>query len=174
MKEAKIPRELLILRHGKSDWNSATDDFNRPLKNRGKRAAQQMGVWLQQQNMIPDYILSSPAVRALNTAEKLCKSMGLGVQSLHTDKRLYASQVATLKRVLAECPDSARRVLLVGHNPELEELLIDLSDQDIRFPDDGKLLPTATLARLYLSNNWNKLSSGCAQLHSITRPSSLP
>ena len=174
MKKLKVQRELLILRHGKSDWRCATNDFKRPLKNRGKRAAQKMGVWLQQQNLMPDYILSSPAERALNTTEKLCTAMGLGVLCIHQDKRLYASEVMTLKQVLAECPESAMRVLLVGHNPELEELLEDLVDQDISAPEDGKLLPTATLARLYLPDNWNKLKSGCAQLHSITRPSSLP
>ena len=167
-------KELLLLRHGKSDWSVATDDFNRPLKKRGKRAAQKMGVWLQQQDLQPDHVLSSPAERALVTSEKLCKAIGLDVQCIHQDQRLYAASPASLKQVLAECPASAQRVLLVGHNPELEALLAELVKDEIVWPEDGKLLPTATLARLIMPDNWTRLDAGCATLASITRPSSLP
>jgi len=73
-----MSRELLLLRHGKSDWNSGVTDFRRPLKDRGKRGAQRMGTWLWQQDLRPDLILSSPAERALTTAHKCCKSMGQG------------------------------------------------------------------------------------------------
>lgn len=61
--------ELLLLRHGKSDWSTGDDDFHRPLKDRGKHAAQRIGVWLAQQKRIPDIIISSPAERALNSAQ---------------------------------------------------------------------------------------------------------
>ncbi|HBJ28222.1 histidine phosphatase family protein, partial [Cobetia sp.] len=71
-------RELLLMRHGKSDWSVAADDFHRPLKERGKRGAQRMGAWLAQEALVPDAILSSPALRARATAEKCVKSMGLG------------------------------------------------------------------------------------------------
>ena len=67
-----MTRELLILRHGKSDWEAGTDDFHRPLKDRGKRGAQRVGVWLLQQGLLPDHVVSSPAERAIVTAEKAC------------------------------------------------------------------------------------------------------
>ena len=169
-----MAKELLLLRHGKSDWSVATDDFNRPLKNRGKRAARKMGVWLHQQDLKPDYVLCSPAERAVVTAKILCKAMGLGVQCIYQDQRLYAASPESLKQVLMECPASAQRVLLVGHNPELEALLAELVKDEIVWPDDGKLLPTATLARLIMPDNWTRLDAGCAALTSITRPSSLP
>ena len=56
--------ELLLLRHGKSDWSAGTDDLHRPLKNRGKRGAQRIGTWMWQQDLVPDHIISSPATRA--------------------------------------------------------------------------------------------------------------
>ena len=115
-----MSRKLLVLRHAKSDWSTDTSDFERPLKNRGKRAAQRMGVWLRQQDLIPDYILSSPAERARNTAEKLTKAMGLTAQHVNNDDRLYASELNTLKIVLADIPTDAKQVLLVGHNPAFD------------------------------------------------------
>jgi phosphohistidine phosphatase len=169
-----MSRELLLLRHGKSDWSSTADDFSRPLKDRGKRGAQRMGAHLHRQGLLPDYVLSSPAERALNTAEKAVKAMGLQANAVHTDDRVYAAGLITLQKVLADCPKTAKRVLLVGHNPGLEDLLIHLANKDIRIPADGKLMPTATLARLKLPDNWKKLKLGCGQLVSITRPDALP
>ena len=166
--------ELLLLRHGKSDWETQFDDFHRPLKDRGKRDAQRIGVWLAQHELIPDYIISSPAERALVSAQKCCKAMGLGTQQIHPEPRVYAADRDMLLAVLADCPEQAKRVMLVGHNPALEELLSWLSDEDIATPEDGKLLPTATLARLQLKTNWNSLRLGCAKVASITRPRELP
>lgn len=169
-----IDKELLLLRHGKSDWNKHTDDFQRPLKQRGIQGAQRIGSWLQQQNLQPDFVLSSPAERAIATTENLCKAMGYTAQQINQDKRIYAANIKTLKKILAECPVHVKRVLLVGHNPELEELLMDLTGGNIDIPEDGKLLATATLARLKMPNNWKKLNRGCAEIISITRARSLP
>ena len=140
-------RELLILRHGKSDWDKTVDDYHRPLKNRGKRGAQRIGIWLAQNNLVPDTVISSPAERAKVTAEKACKAMGFVKKDISFEKRVYLAEVNDLLAVLANCPPSSKRVMLVGHNPGLEELLLYLCGP-IPIPDDGKLLPTATLARL--------------------------
>ncbi|MGB5339489.1 MAG: histidine phosphatase family protein [Gammaproteobacteria bacterium] len=169
-----MTRELLILRHGKSDWDAGTDDYHRPLKDRGKRGAQRMGVWLQQQHFVPDLVISSPAERALVTAQKLCKAMGKGGQGIQRDERVYAATAEDLLEVLTGCPESAQRVMLVGHNPGLEDLLVWLVGATVSVPDDGKLLPTATLARLLVPDAWTDLSPGCALLESITRPANLP
>ncbi len=169
-----MTRELLILRHGKSDWDNNTDDFHRPLKDRGKRAAQHMGVWLQQQNLLPDCVVSSPAERAIVTAEKCCKAMGMGADAIQTERLIYAASLNNLLKVVRGCPRQSRRLMLVGHNPGLEELLEFLADQEITLPEDGKLLPTATLARLSLKQDWAELDKGCARLESIVRPAALP
>ena len=169
-----MTRELLILRHGKSDWCVDVEDFQRPLKDRGKRDARRMGAWLLQQDLVPDHIISSPAERALVTARKLCKAMGMQPGAIHRDRRVYAAGVDELLEVLGDCPEAAHRVMLVGHNPGLEELLGYLAGGGVPEPDDGKLLPTATLARLTTSAGWRDLGAGCARLEAIIRPRALP
>ena len=169
-----LTRELLLLRHGKSDWSTGLDDYHRPLKDRGKRAAQRMGVWIAQQQIMPDAIVTSPAERALVTAEKACKAMGNGDQGLIKDERIYGAGLDELLEVLVDCPPDAGRVMLVGHNPGLEELLMWLANETVVMPEDGKLLPTATLARLQMPADWGALVAGCAQLDTITRPGTLP
>jgi len=169
-----MTRELLLLRHGKSDWDTGVDDFHRPLKDRGKRGAQRIGVWLAQQNLTPDLVVASPAERALVTAQKACKAMGNGDEGIQRDNRIYAAEIDDLLAVLADCPRNACRVMLVGHNPGLEELLAWLANEVVPVPEDGKLLPTATLARLQMPADWCALVAGCAQLDSITRAGTLP
>lgn len=166
--------ELLLLRHGKSDWGKDVEDFDRPLKDRGKRAAQRVGNWLLEQGLIPDRIISSPAERAITTAEKCTKAMGLSAGGIQRDPRIYEAGVAQLYQLLQELPADTRRVMLVGHNPGLEQLLQHLLQEPAPVPDDGKLLPTATLARLQLNRSWAELADGCASLLALIRPDQLP
>jgi phosphohistidine phosphatase len=100
--------------------------------------------------------------------------MGGNAKKIHRDARIYEAGLAPLLDVLAECPGDTRRVMLVGHNPGLEDLLIHLADGELELPEDGKLLPTATLARLRMPTDWKRLKAGAAQLISITRPTELP
>ena len=166
-------RQLLILRHGKSDWGVNVNDFDRPLKKRGKKSAESMGFWLLQKDLVPDYVVSSPAERASNTTERLCEAMELTDQQIHYDSRIYEAYTHDLIAVLADGPANAERILLVGHNPGLEQLLIQLNKGILEIPDDGKILPTATLAILTINENWQSLSENCAKVLSITRPASL-
>lgn len=168
-----MTRELLILRHGKSDWGASTDDFHRPINDRGKRSAQRIGVWLHGQGLRPDYIVSSPAERAITSAEKACKAMAMDARCIVTDRRLYMADLEALLAVLQDCPAGAKRLMMVGHNPGLEELLQYLVGDVIERAEDGKLLPTATLARLQLQDG-AETTAGNAQLLSLTRPKSLP
>ncbi|MCF6251840.1 MAG: histidine phosphatase family protein [Methylococcaceae bacterium] len=167
-------KQLLILRHAKSDWGLNVRDFDRPLKKRGKQAAQRMGLWLQQQDLVPDYIISSPAERAKTTAEKLTEAMDISVNLVHHDSRLYAAELDDLIAVLSDCPQQAKRILLVAHNPGLEELIEFLHKDSLQIPEDGKLLPTATLAVLAMPDDWYSLPKNCAEVLSITRPADLP
>jgi phosphohistidine phosphatase len=168
-----MARELMLLRHGKSDWTEQVEDFKRPLKDRGKRGAQRIGVWLLQQQLLPDYVISSPAERAIITAEKAVKVMGQDADAIVQERRIYAARVEDLLAVLAEIPDTAKRVLLVGHNPSLEALTEYLEGKRIPLPKDGKLIPTATLARIKMPPDWRKLKPGDGKLRAITRASSL-
>lgn len=168
-----MARELMLLRHGKSDWSEQVEDFKRPLKDRGKRGAQRLGVWLQQQRLLPDYVVSSPAERAIVTAEKTVKAMGGDAHAIKEERRIYAARVEDLLSVLAEAPEGASRVLLVGHNPSLEALTEFLEGERIPLPKDGKLIPTATLARIEMPDDWRELKAGDGHLLSITRADGL-
>lgn len=169
-----MSRELLILRHGKSDWSAGVADFDRPLKNRGKRGAQRIGTWIWQQQLRPDLIISSPAERAITTAHKCCKSMGMNAQAVVADKRIYMATRKELLAVLTGAGNDVRRIMLVGHNPGLEDLLLFLADEKINIPDDGKLLPTATLAHMCMPDDWRSLKAASASLKAIVRARKLP
>ncbi|MDD5276328.1 MAG: histidine phosphatase family protein [Methylovulum sp.] len=168
-----MSRELWLLRHGKSDRDVVMDDFDRPLKKRGKQAVQRVGAWMLREHLMPDIILSSPATRAINTARLVCKAIGADKMAVQQDKRLYFQGLEKLKRVLSECPIDAGRVLLVGHNPDLEMLLLDLVGGP-NVPDTDKLLPTAAFARIAMPKDWRSLDAGCSKLLSITYAQQLP
>lgn len=170
-----MPRELLIMRHAKSDWDSgARRDFDRPLAKRGKRDAPRVGAWLYREGLVPDFILSSPAERARATVIKVCKYLDINKQDIHWEERIYEAETSTLLELLGQCPPASSTVLLVGHNPGLESLLRYLTDNDFDPPQDGKLMPTAAIARLEMPTDWSQLPRGCANLISLTRPKYLP
>ncbi|MGR8933500.1 MAG: SixA phosphatase family protein [Gammaproteobacteria bacterium] len=168
-----MKRELLLLRHGKSDWDSGVEDFHRPLKKRGRLAAQCIGLWLQEQHLSPDCILSSPAERALSTAKKICKQLRFDSQNIVQDGRIYLASCEQLLSVLQETPFTIQRLLLVGHNPGLEDLLRYLVQSALPAFADDKLLPTATLARLSFSGSWEDMEAHCAIPLAIVRPYAL-
>jgi phosphohistidine phosphatase len=166
--------ELLLLRHGKAERPGQTEDHRRPLTDKGKRDARRVGIWLAEQDLVPDRVISSPAERALLTAEKTCKAMGLYAGLVVRDKRLYGADLNGLLAVLRKNADDARRIMLVGHNPGLKKLLkwllVDVRPARIK----GRRLPTAAIARLSVPLDWSEISRGCAQLRSLTRPNRLP
>lgn len=169
-----MTRELLLLRHGKSDWNTGLPDFERPLKERGRRGSQQVGNWLLEQGLLPDLVLSSDAERARGTALEACHTMGLPLASLQWEPRIYAAGLKELLTVLRDLSAGPDRVMLVGHNPGLELLLQHLAGPGLEAPADGKLLPTAALAQLRMPEQWGSLAEGCARLEAIKRPADLP
>ncbi len=168
-----MSRELLILRHGKSDWDAGFDDLRRPLKKRGKYGAKLVGRWLAEHELIPEVILTSPATRALTTAQKCAKNMENSQTIIIQNENIYLAELEQLLGALATTPADTKRVMLVGHNPGLEELVKFLAEETIKTPTDGKLLPTATLAQLQTNQPWDALSQGCAHLMRIVRPSDI-
>ncbi len=169
-----MSRELLILRHAKSAWDTdAPTDFERPLAKRGRKAAPRVGRWLLQQGLIPDYVVSSPAARAKQTVVAVCDQLNIEHEKLNWDQRIYGGGTASLVSVLRESPGNANRILIAGHNPGLEMLLQYLCRSDVPFPRDGKLMPTAAVAHLQILSDWENLDRGEAGLLSITRARSL-
>ncbi|WP_437204347.1 SixA phosphatase family protein [Planctomicrobium sp. SH664] len=130
---------LFLMRHAKSSWKEASlPDHDRPLKKKGLRQAVAMAEFLKSQRFPLDRIVTSSAVRALQTAELVARTWGLPAPTV--DQRLYAASQEVWQQVLTEMPRRGG-VLLVGHNPELEELLFSICDEPV-------LMPPASIACL--------------------------
>ena len=169
-----MSRELLVFRHGKSDWGSgATRDFDRPLAKRGRKAVKRMGRWLQEQKLLPDRIVSSPATRAKQTALRLCRHAGVSEDTVTWQEAVYEADVGTLLEVLAGCEPEVGRVMIVGHNPGFEDLVQYLTGQPIPLTSRGPAFPTAALAHLAMPHDWRRLDHGCARLVALIRPRDL-
>jgi phosphohistidine phosphatase len=144
-------KTLLILRHAKSSWNGPVrDDHERPLNDRGVRDAPRVGAMLRDHGLIPDVIVSSDAVRARLTAEAVVDAAGYSGQIL-LDRQLYLADPADILSVLRDVPENADIVMIVGHNPGLEDLVELLTGE-------AHDMPTAALARVVLPvDSWRGL-----------------
>ena len=128
-------KTLFLVRHAKSSWDdTALPDKDRPLNDRGKRDAPKMGERLAKRDVKPDLILSSPAVRALKTAEIIAKKLDYKRKDIVVDDRLYAVEADDLLDVIHKLGDKLERVMLFGHNPELTELAHRLSSEITHMP----------------------------------------
>ena len=161
-------RTLLLLRHAKSSWSEAgRSDHDRSLTERGKQDAPRMGQLLKDQGLVPDLIVSSTAKRARKTAEKVARTCGYSGEIRQTEA-LYLAPVAQYLELLRQLPDQHQRVLLVGHNPGLEDLLETLTGRCER-------LSTATLAQItFEAASWRELGGTTSgQLVNLWRPKEL-
>jgi phosphohistidine phosphatase len=169
-----VSRELLLLRHGEAVVADERGDFRRELKNKGKRSAQRIATWLARHDLVPDYVISSSAERTFNTARKCCKAMGIPSSRIHKRDALYLAPPRVLLDTLHGIPDEARRVMLVGHNPGLEQLLTNMCETPPPTPLDQRLLPPATVACLSVPVPWRELQPGHSQLRALQRAAGLP
>jgi phosphohistidine phosphatase len=160
-------KRLLLLRHAKSSWdNSQLADFARPLNERGLRAAPLMGRFMRRRKINPDLVLSSPAERARHTAALVSEAAGFAAPTRY-DERIYEATAERLLEVVSQLEESADEVLLVGHNPGMEELLELLTAE-------RRAMPTAALARINLDiEKWNKVRPGSGRLDLHVRPREL-
>lgn len=168
-----MPVELLILRHAKSDWQQNCSDFERPLNARGAQDAPRVGRWLRAQKLVPNAILSSPATRARQTAEAVCQTAQIPVERIQWTDGLYLASLERLRAYLLDTPAHTQRLLVIGHNPGLDDLLLYLARPPVPHKANGKLMTTAALARLQLDAGWNDIRRGCAELLHIQYPADL-
>ena len=128
-------KTLYLVRHAKSSRdNPMLPDKDRPLNDRGKRDASRAAKKLAKRDAKPDLILSSPARRALTTAELFARKLDYKANDIVIDKRLYATSPDDLLEVIHGCGDKPKRVMLFGHNPELTELAHRLSGKITDMP----------------------------------------
>jgi phosphohistidine phosphatase len=144
-------KTLLVLRHAKSSWNDpALDDHERPLNKRGRRDAPRMGELVREYGLIPDIVISSDAVRARLTAVAVAEAARYA-GAIVLDPHLYMASPADILSLLRTVREKAETVMIVGHNPGLEELVAQLTGE-------RQDLPTAALAQIVLPiDQWRDL-----------------
>jgi phosphohistidine phosphatase len=168
--------ELILMRHAKSDWmaGDSVADFERPLSERGVRASARMGRWLAGCGWHPDRIVSSPAVRARQTVETICREAGFDPSLLVFDEAVYLASVDTLLSVVARHRGGRRRLMMVGHNPGFDDLLEYLCEP-VSLPRTGrgKLMTTAALARIEVPESDLAPGRASGRLLELKRPKDL-
>lgn len=168
---------LGLFRHAKSDWQDPrARDFDRPLNARGRKGAAIMGRYVRTQGVKWERMIASPAIRCAETIEIAAEASGRPVAA-NWDRRIYLASGVTLTDLLREQAGDPASILMVGHNPGLEDLIFDL------VPDDGtsplrdvveEKFPTASFAVLELAiDRWADLKDNCARLVHLTRPRDL-
>lgn len=170
-------KRLTLLRHAKSSWDDPVSrDFDRPLNRRGARAAMTIGHYARDRELRFDHLIASPAARVVETLDHFFEGYGQ-VLEVNWDRRIYLASSATLMDVLRDAPDGSESLLMVGHNPGMEDLILSL------VPDDGRSelrndvevkFPTASLAVLELDiDRWEEAGANKAALISFVRPRDL-
>lgn len=155
-------RTVVLLRHGKSDWSGGEPDRLRPLAQRGRRQAPEAGRWLAEHLPHLDLALVSPAERAARTWELAAAELDHPPPT-RLDDRVYAASANELLRVIHELADDTHSVVLVGHNPGLEDLTELLLGQWVP-------MPTSALAVIRLGGAWTEVGTASAELLARGRP----
>lgn len=169
-------RTLFLLRHAKSSWDDpASSDFDRPLAPRGLKAAPLMGTAMASRNWLPDRVLVSPAVRTRETWNLVAPHLPGSMEVAYPDE-LYMAAPQQILELIRSAPDTAGVLLVLGHNPGLEELAALLADDGSDADALGRMrekFPTAALARFEFRGTWRELAPGGANLTHFVRPKDL-
>lgn len=167
-------KTLTLLRHAKSGWDDpVARDFDRPLNPKGQRAAAMIGRHMRAEGLEFDHVLASPAVRVVETLAQVATGYGSDLAP-HWDQRLYLASEGTLLDLVHELPQGADRVLVSGHNPGLEELVLLLSGENGLRDSVEVKFPTASLAEMRFEvANWADVKPGKGELIRFTRPRDL-
>lgn len=169
-------KRLTVLRHAKSSWDQAgLDDFDRPLNDRGREAARRIGRNMATRSLRFDLCLASPAVRVRETLAEIGRERGDLPLPIFEDG-IYHAGLEDLLGLMQKIDDSAESVLLVGHNPGVHELVVELTSRDAGGLRDRVLMkfPTAAMAELELpAAKWRELTAGSGTVTRLTLPREL-
>ena len=162
-------KTLFIVRHAKSSWDdTGLDDRERPLNSRGKEESPKMGKHMADYKLKPELITSSPAVRALKTAEKIARELGFKKSDVLVNEGLYTFDGNGLINVIKGFDDRYRSVMLVGHNPAVTAIVNELSNSGI----DN--VPTCGVALLEFGvGSWKDIRKGSGTLLEFDYPKKL-
>jgi phosphohistidine phosphatase len=168
-------KQLFVLRHAKSSWdNPGLDDHERPLAPRGRRAAELLAGHLRENGISPALVLCSSARRTRETLEGVAPGGEVSIED-----ELYGATTSALVERLQRVPDDVGSVMLIGHNPALQMLVLRLAGSTRAAAADGYLaeverkFPTGALATLEFDAPWSELAPGSARLTAYVVPKSL-
>ena len=169
-----MKRDILIMKHGNVKRGFYLGDDSYELKDKGKRNAQRIGVWLDSSNLIPDYVVYSSANYARVSAEKTCKAAGINLKQVKAKECAYDASQEEILSIIKATPKNIKRILVVGHNPALEEVLSLLSSKRLPKNKKGKVLSPATLIHFRIEREWSSITNKSADLIEIVYPKELP
>jgi phosphohistidine phosphatase len=162
-------KQLLLVRHGKSEWGNAhLKDFDRPLNPRGHRNAPEMAARLLQKNLVPQLVVSSPALRAITTAQHFVQAWKKSAGQIKQEASIYEANVTTLLKVINNFDNDFNYIAMFGHNPGFTDLANYLSDADIyNIPTCGTVLIEFDI------DDWGLVSHHIGRLIQFDYPKSL-
>ena len=164
MQDKKEMKKLFIIRHAKSSWKDySLNDFDRPLNKRGKLNAPFMGDKLKEKKIVPDIIVSSPALRAKTTAEIIAKKVKY-LKKIIFKKEIYDADIGALHNILTKLNDENSVLFLFGHNPDLNMLAEEYVDFDENIPTCG------VVEIEFDCDKWKDISSKNAKFISFDYP----
>ena len=168
-------KTLYVLRHAKSDWgDSSLRDFDRPLNERGWKAAKSMGREMRARGLAPDLVLVSPSARTRDTLARVEEGFGEKFGAVE-ERSIYLAETETLLGLVRAAPADSDRLMIVGHNPGMHELVLILSHgpHELR-ADAAEKFPTAALAEISFDvRDWTDVAGGTGQIRSFLKPRDL-
>lgn len=173
MRATPTARHLYLLRHAKSSWDDPdAPDHDRPLAPRGEKAMKAMARHLRHAGIHPQLVLCSSALRARQTLQLVLPALGGGVR-LEVEEDLYTFGSAVLLSRLKRVPAPISSLMLVGHNPAMQELTLRLAGSGDALSRVGAKFPTGALAVIDVASAWSRLRLGQARLASFVAPRDL-
>ena len=166
-------KQLFLLRHAKSSWSeSELVDHDRPLAPRGRRALKLIAEHLGREGVTPALVLCSSARRTRETLERIAPVLGEGI-SVQIERELYAASEQRLLERLRAVEDGVESLMLIGHNPGVEQLALSLAGRGQNLAGLRRKYPTGALATLEFSGRWGDLQPGRAELTDFVTPKQL-
>jgi phosphohistidine phosphatase len=166
-------KRVYLLRHAKSSWKDPDlADRERPLAPRGRRAAKAIAAYLSAHRIAPALVLCSPARRARQTLEHVAPGLG-DAPEVRIEPGLYDDSERELLARLQEVPEDVPSVMLIGHNPAIERLALNLAAGGAQLADLAHKYPTGALATLEFRGSWRELEPEGARLAGFIKPRDL-
>jgi phosphohistidine phosphatase len=166
-------KQLFLLRHAKSSRkDSSLPDHDRPLAGRGRRAMKAMSAYLRDHRIEPALILCSSATRARETLDGIAPGF-VGSPEVLIESELYEFSASPLLSRLRRIPDTVPSAMLIGHNPAIQQLALDLAGGGPDLADLASKYPTGALATLEFASSWSEVDADRGELVGFVKPRDL-